>query len=159
MNKLIVAIFSIVIFAVAAFAGGKEVPPVRTNYYEVNFDPAKIFPDGHDTAITSNFNTLILKIEKYAIVLRQALDGAAIYEQMQNAQDQLSILKALKQAQKNMPELNQTLKDAQKLIELYPASPAAEALKTMISLTVTNGKDPEQRLALELERILNSNLK
>ena len=36
---------------------------------------------------------------------------------------------------------------------------AAEALKTMISLTVTNGKDPEQRLALELERILNSNLK
>ncbi|MBE6376630.1 MAG: hypothetical protein E7050_09220 [Lentisphaerae bacterium] len=74
MNKLIAAIFSIVIFAVAAFAGGKEVPPVRTNYYEVNFDPAKIAPYTLEDPLTFLDGSKVTTPEQWKIRRQEILD-------------------------------------------------------------------------------------
>jgi hypothetical protein len=73
-----------------------------------SFDPQKIFPEGHDTAMTSRFNFLMVNIEKLAMDLRTALDGAAIYEQIKDPADRLVILETLKNYYGAMLDLGAT---------------------------------------------------
>ena len=116
-----------------------------------SFDPQKIFPEGHDTAITSRFNFLMINIETLAMDLRTALDGAVIYEQIPNPADRLTILETLKKARRQVPVLTQYMEEANAIVARYPGCLAAEALKSMISLADTNGRDPAELLDEKLD--------
>ena len=116
-----------------------------------SFDPQKIFPEGHDTTITSRFNFLMINIETLAMDLRTALDGAVIYEQIPNPADRLTILETLKKARRQVPVLTQYMEEANAIVARYPGCLAAEALKSMMSLADTNGRDPAELLDEKLD--------
>ena len=116
-----------------------------------SFDPQKIFPEGHDTTITSRFNFLMVNIEKLAMDLRTALDGAAIYEQIKDPADRIVILETLKKARQQVPELAQYMNEANEIAARYPECLASEALKSMMSLADTNGRDPAELLDEKLD--------
>ena len=128
-------------------AGGKPMaipdfrdPAVRECYRNDNgamkrpFDPAKIFPDGHDPEQTSVFTNLMLQLIRQSTLLREACDGAAIFAQISDSENRLQIIRELNQLAEILPELTAARKQAEKLIGMYPDSPAAGALKSVLTL-------------------------
>ncbi|MBQ6599418.1 MAG: hypothetical protein IJH79_17865, partial [Lentisphaeria bacterium] len=98
------------------------------------FDPAKIFPAGHDPEKTSVFTSLMLQLIRQSTLLRAACDGAVIYAQVSDPGKQLQIIQKLNQLQVILPELLAARENARQLIEAYPDSPAAGALKSALTL-------------------------
>ena len=122
------------------------------------FDPAKIFPEGHDTSLTSGFNRLIVSLEKTSVLLRKALDGAKVYEQISGDKARLQVIQSLHQILEQLPALFEARSAAQNLISLYPDSPAASALKGMLTLSepeASQGQDLlRQSVENEIKRLL-----
>ncbi|MBQ7404070.1 MAG: Gfo/Idh/MocA family oxidoreductase [Lentisphaeria bacterium] len=139
-------------------------PAVREKYRNDHgamkrpFDPAKIFPEGHDTALTSGFNRLIVSLEKTSVLLRKALDGAKVYEQISGDKARLQVIQSLHQILEQLPALFEARSAAQNLISLYPDSPAAYALKGMLTLSepeASQGQDLlRQSVENEIKRLL-----
>ena len=98
------------------------------------FDPAKIFPEGHDPEKTSVFTRLMLQLIRQSTLLRAACDGAVIYAQVSDPEKRLQIIRKLNQLAEILPELTSARKQAEKLIGMYPDSPAAGALKSVLTL-------------------------
>lgn len=124
------------------------------------FDPARIFPEGHDPAVTSAFNGLMIRLSQQGTMLRKAADGAAIAPQIQSAEAKLEIVRQLHQAIESLPEMERTRHEAEELVRRYPDCPAADALRGMMSLTgpeLENGAGPAgEKLRAELKRLLES---
>lgn len=117
------------------------------------FDPARIFPDDQNTAITGNFNQIISQLEKKAVILRQALDGAKIYARIANAEVKLKVIEFLKQAVDILPELYKLQQEAKEIIRAYPDSPGAGALQSMMSIAEPEISDGEAVLDEKLKKI------
>ena len=98
------------------------------------FDPAKIFPEGHDPERTAVFTNLMLQLIRQATLLREACDGAAIFAQIGDSEKRLQVIRKLNQLAEILPELTEARKQAEKLIGMYPDSPAAGALKSVLTL-------------------------
>ena len=119
-------------------------PAIRERYRNDNvamkrpFDPAKIFPEGHDPEQTSVFTSLMLQLIRQSTLLREACDGVAIYDQIKDAKSKLQIIGKLTRCIETLPELAAARKQAEKLIGMYPDSPAAGSLRSMLTLS-----DPE----------------
>lgn len=127
-------------------------PVIRDKYRNDNFsmtrifEPDRIFPDGHDTAISGNFNKVMSVMEKKSVILRQAVDGAKLYPQIADADGKLKVIQFLKEAIDCLPELYQLRKQAQEMIDAYPDSPAAGALQSMMTLAEPEINDEENVL-------------
>ena len=122
------------------------------------FDPARIFPEGHDPAVTSAFNGLMIRLSRQGTMLRTAMDGAAVAPQIQSAEAKLEIVRRLHQAIGSLPEMERTRREAEELVRRYPGCPAADALRGMMSLAepeLENGIGPaEEKLRAALDRML-----
>ncbi|MBR2508343.1 MAG: Gfo/Idh/MocA family oxidoreductase [Lentisphaeria bacterium] len=125
------------------------------NYcWQQPFDPDKIFPDGHDTAITSNFNKAIYNIGKNSILLRKAMDGAVLYPNIINAAEKLEVIKNLNAASAVLDELENYRNMADKIINAYPDSLAAEALRSMKTLSEPEMNDGAEILAEKIRETI-----
>ena len=153
-------------------AGGKPMPipdfrdpKVREQYRNDEgamkrpFDPARIFPDGHDPAKTGVFNSLMLQLIRQSTLLRRACDGAAVYAQIADSENRLKVIQYLDQAHEQLPELRSARKQAQELIAAYPACPAAEALRSALTLAEPDIQDPalEEKLLRKISELLALN--
>ena len=123
------------------------------------FDPAKIFPDGHDPSKTSAFNRIITQMEEYSIVLRKAVDGAKVYSQIQDGTVKLEVIRNLKKSLSVLPDLFAVRSAAKELVSLYPGSPAAFALSGMMTLAEPEILDGQDALELKLKETIENFLK
>ena len=98
------------------------------------FDPAGIFPEGHDPEQTSVFTSLMLQLIQQSTLLRTACDGAVIYDQISDPEKRLQIIQKLNLLLENLPEVLAAREKARQLIEAYPDSHAAEALRSVLTL-------------------------
>ena len=135
-------------------------PAVREKYRNDHFcqtppiDPERMFPDGHDQNVTSHFNSCILSMEKCSIVLRKALDGAKIYDQIPEKAMRLEVVRSVKKAQDLLPELLKERSRAEQMLQLYPECHAADALRSMMQLAEPEILDGS--LAENLNQIMNT---
>lgn len=120
------------------------------------FDPANIFPANHDKNITSNFNKIIYNLGKNSILLRKAMDGAALYSNMVNDSDKLAVIKNLNEALLMLDELEDLRKQADTLINAYPDSLAAKALASMKSLSEPEMNGGAKALAVKINETLQT---
>ena len=140
-------------------------PEVREKYRDdygcmkKPFDPAKIFPDGHDVSKTSVFTSLISKMEKHSVVLRKALDGARVYSRIKDGAVKLEVIQNLNKSLNDLPELFAERASAKELISLYPESPAAFALSGMLTLAEPEALEGEEVLKQKLNDLVNDLLK
>ncbi|MBR4666264.1 MAG: Gfo/Idh/MocA family oxidoreductase [Lentisphaeria bacterium] len=153
-------------------AGGQPMPipdfrdpEVRESYRNDEgamkrpFDPARIFPDGHDPAKTGIFNSLMLQLIRQSTLLRRACEGAAVYAQIADSENRLKVIQYLDQAHGQLPKLREARKQAQELIAAYPACPAAEALRSALTLAEPDIQDPalEEKLQRKISELLAQN--
>ncbi|MBQ9337938.1 MAG: Gfo/Idh/MocA family oxidoreductase [Lentisphaeria bacterium] len=147
-------------------AGGKPMlipdfrdPEVRRKFREDEgqmrrpFDPLRIFPEGHDRKLTSEFNALMLGLLKHSTLLRRAADGAAVGERVSSAEKKLEIIRLLNEAEKILPELASDRKKAEELIAAYPECPAADALRSALTLAEPEISAGPEALAEKLHRL------
>ena len=120
------------------------------------FDPAKIFPAGHDPEKTSVFTSLMLQLIRQSTRLRAACDGAVIYAQVSDPGKRLQIIQKLNQLQNILPELLAARENARQLIEAYPDSPAAGALRSALTLAEPEilDADLKEKLKQKLAELL-----
>ena len=105
------------------------------------FDPAKIFPEGHDPAKTGIFNSLMFQLIEQSTLLRRACDGAAVYAQISDAETRLKIIRDLNQLLEQLPEITASRDQAKALIAAYPECPAADALRSALTLAEPEIRD------------------
>lgn len=130
------------------------------NYcWQQPFDPDRIFPEGHDTDLTSNFNKIIHNLEKKSILLRKAMDGAVLYCDMVSDSDRLEVIKNLNAVLTALDELEDCRNQADKLIEAYPDSPAAKALVSMKSISEPEMNNGAETLKKKINEMLKTLLK
>ena len=89
------------------------------------------------------FNSLMLQLIRQSALLRRACDGAAVYAQISDSEHRLKVIQSLDQAHEQLPKLREARKQAQELIAAYPACPAAEALRSALTLAEPEILDPD----------------
>ena len=102
-----------------------------------HFDPKHIFPDGHDPAITSNFATVMSKFSNFSgnmgmVLLRNARDGMKLYHELAGDADRFAVITDVKNLIKALPDLATNCREAKKIMDAYPASPAAGAIRSTL---------------------------
>ena len=117
------------------------------------FEPDKIFPVGHDIEKTAGFCRIIRDLIKCTTELRRALDGAILYDDLKTEKDRLAVIKLLGNAAEKLPETRKVYAEAAELAALYPGSPAAHALTTMMQVAE---KDLQKDLEKELDSIIKN---
>ena len=150
-------------------AGGQPMPipdfrdpKVRESYRNDEgsmtrpFDPAKIFPAGHDPAKTGIFNSLMFQLIQQSTLLRRACDGAAVYGQVRDAETRLKIIRDLNLLLEQLPEITASRNQAGELIAAYPECPAAEALQSALTLAEPEIRDAalKEKLQRKLSKLL-----
>ena len=102
-------------------------------------DPKRIFPDGHDPAITGNFATVMSKFSNFSgnmgmTLLRNARDGMKIYTELAGDADKFAVITDVKNLIKSLPDLASNCRDAKKIMDAYPDCPAATAIRETLAL-------------------------
>ena len=125
----------------SAMEGGtlQEVPNFRLkedrdkyrndNWVAPHVDSKHIFPDGHDTAITGEFSTLMCKAIDLAWHLRIVRDGLKFYPEMVDKGEKFDLAKSVAEFIPMMDEGAANLKKLEKIGEAYPDCPAGRAIK------------------------------
>ena len=98
------------------------------------FDPAKIFPAGHDPKRTSQFTALMLRLLRQSTLLREACDGAVVFDQVKEEESRIAIIDKLTRCIGSLAEFSAARQQAEELIAAYPDCPAAEALRSVLTL-------------------------
>lgn len=135
---------------------------VREKYRNDHFkmscstDPKKIFPDGHDAELTSKFNTVMRDLFRKNKTLRTALDGAKIFDIITNDTDKLKVIKNITMAIDNLEEFEKSVNTANLILEKYPDSPAAYALKSLLQVTSAEYAEGFAALRTRLTNILDN---
>ena len=115
------------------FRNKEDRDKYRDDHYSVvdsNRDPQNIFPEGHDTNITKNFNTLMTKIyplycgEHGIKLYYRAVDGIKLYDNIVDPAQKLTVVNAVNKLIKHLPELAKNCSELKKIGDLYPECPA-----------------------------------
>ena len=133
----------------------------RNDHFKMalNINPQTIFPTGHDTGISSKFNSVMRLLINKSITLRSALDGAEIFEFAKSDKDKLAIIKNIRQALAELPDWQTIFADAAKITAAYPDCPASYALKTQLDTVNADFAAGADILQKKLEAHLNKFLK
>jgi len=123
------------------------------------FDPAKIFPEGHDKEKTSDFTRLMAKIQENSVILRKAMDGASVYEQIRENETKLEVIRLLNKTLEVLSELYSDRAKAKELLSLYPESLAAKALTGIMTLSEPETLESQDILKQKIEKTMTSLLK
>ena len=138
---------------------------VREKYRNDHFrmtcstDPHKIFPANHNPDITSKYNTVMHDLFKKSTVLRTALDGAKIFDVITDDSGKLAVMQNIRQAITELDGFAGNLADADLILENYPDSPAAYALKSLKETFAAEFAGGTAALRKKLEDKLNEYLK
>ena len=119
------------------------------------FDPDRIFPEDADPALTSGYCELAMRLEKNAILLREAADGAELYRLMVRDGDKLTVLRKVREAAEALPELFRDREQAEKVIAAFPDSVASAALRGMLSIAEPEAALGEEALRDKLRKLLS----
>ena len=101
------------------------------------FDPQKIFPEGHDPAISGNFNRTMIELYPYEEgglpLFDNVYDGMKIYDQILNDDAKLKIRDAASRLIREMPALAESCQMAKKIMQAYPDCIAGKSLATIFA--------------------------
>jgi len=130
----------------SASAGGSpmEIPnfrnaKVRDRYRhdeekQTHFDPEKIFPEGHDPAVTGRFSTVMTELCNGIPVIRAAFDALKLYGSLADDRSRGTAIRKVAEAIGRLPELRKSILDAQTIIDAYPDSAPAQAMRELLEL-------------------------
>ena len=122
-------------------------------------DPHKIFPENHNPNISSKYNTVMQNLFKKSTVLRTALDGMKIFDFIADDSGKIAVMQNIRQAITELDSFTENLADAELILKNYPDSPAACALKSLISTFSAEFAEGTDALRCRLENKLNECLK
>jgi len=100
------------------------------HFQQEHFDPANIFPEGHDTLITGNYCKLMKDLD--TSLVRTVFDGMKIYKTLSTANDREYILKRAHELIGKLPEQAEIYTALQKIADSYPDTVAAKAINSYI---------------------------
>ena len=97
-------------------------------------DPKHIFPDGHNHAITGNFNHVMTKLfpkhsDGGVYVLHKAFEGMKIYNYVADGDGRLAIVHSVSKAIEQLPEIAELCKQAKAIMDAYPDCVAGHTIK------------------------------
>jgi len=113
---------------------------------KVDFDPSDIFPAGHETEIAGNFTRVMTELYPMDFgglnLATAVFDGMKIYKDIRNAEGKLELRDGVNQLIKELPQICENCKMAQKIMEMYPDSVPGHTIARMLE-------------SQDLERLLN----
>ncbi|MBP5182380.1 MAG: Gfo/Idh/MocA family oxidoreductase [Lentisphaeria bacterium] len=106
--------------------------------YREEFDSKQIFPEGHDPAVTGKFTTLMTKLyplysRKGIPALHMAFDGMRVYDEIADWEGKLLVVAKVGQVVRELPEIAEACKEAQKIADAYPDSLPGKMLYGVLS--------------------------
>ncbi|NLG12588.1 MAG: Gfo/Idh/MocA family oxidoreductase [Lentisphaerae bacterium] len=119
------------------------------------FDPTKIFPEGHDTAITSDFSKTMIQLypmNQYGglYLLNRVMDGIKIYPHIADSAGKIAIQDAARKLVADLPEIAKTMETALKIKNAYPDSMPGKTIARIIDFydidAILNYENTIQRL-------------
>jgi predicted dehydrogenase len=134
-------------------------PVVRDKYRNDHFlqkrpfDPSNVFPADCDHTLADTFCKTMLDIEKFGGMLRDAIDGAALWKNLSNDGSKLTVCKDVNCALEHLAELFSAIEQGQKIIAAYPEGEPATALRGIISLVMPECNESENVVRQRLEEI------
>ena len=119
-------------------------PAVRDRYrhddfQQAHFDPARIFPDGHDESVTGEFTTLMAECYGWGgrgdnlTKLRRARDGMRLAAEFATPADHMKLIKAVRELIAALPGLAETYRKLRRIQRLYPDCPAGHAIDSVLA--------------------------
>ena len=119
-------------------------PAVRDRYRhddfrQAHFDPARIFPDGHDESVTGEFTTLMAECYGWGgrgdnlTKLRRARDGMRLAAEFATPADHMKLIKAVRELIAALPGLAETYRKLRRIQRLYPDCPAGHAIDSVLA--------------------------
>ena len=106
--------------------------------YQEEFDPKQIFPEGHDPAVTGKFTTLMTRLYplysgKGLPALHMAFDGMRVYDEIADWEGKLLVVAKVGQVVRELPEIAEACREAQKIADAYPDSLPGKMLYGVLS--------------------------
>ena len=137
---------------------------VRDQYRNDHFaqekiDPAKIFPEDQDLALTSHFSSIMNDLDRAwclqgVPLLISALDGIRVYPYIEEADSRLAIQNTVRKALAALPAFVDALHQAKILADKYPDSPGGKALQSYIDSACPEKMADPDALRNELQTFL-----
>ena len=103
----------------------------KDNWQQKHIDPAKIFPDTQDLAITTDFSPAIMALNAAATQVRKALDAIKVFP-VALPEDKIRIIDLVKSVRDSIPGYADTYARARKIAAAYPDSQGGIALQELL---------------------------
>ena len=104
---------------------------------ELPFHHEHIFPEGHDPAVTGEFSTVMTKLFPILPgglnVFNAAINGIRLYDNIKNDKAKFDLLKCLNTALKELPEIAENCRKAERIRDAYPDCIAGKMLTEMLA--------------------------
>ena len=117
------------------------------------WDPMRIFPEGHDPAITGNFNSVMLRLfplhrPEGLNLAAQVYDGMKIFEQISSGDQRHIIVERGWRLVQMMPEIAEACRAAKVIADAYPDSVPGQMIHKLLEREeVAKVLDTEKSLA------------
>lgn len=106
----------------------------RDDYWMApHIDPARIFPDDQDLAITGDFAAACKEAVPLIMLVRQALDGMKVYEFVRSEQ-KITVINKVKELRAKLPDIAKSYRRLRKIADAYPESQGGIALLEKLEL-------------------------
>ncbi len=119
-------------------------------HQKMPFDPMRIFPDGHDKSITSDFCKIMVELCKFERTWRIAFDGAKILPLAKNEKERAVIKQNIDQLAKDFDAILASINSARRLMAAYPDTLPAKAMQEMIALFEPELSDNPRQLLKQI---------
>lgn len=123
------------------------------------FDSTRIFPDGHDKAITGQFNNIMIAFYPPdgmggLVLVRKALDGMRLYPNLSDDASKLGVARAVARLVDAIPGIAENCKKAMDLAAAYPESAPAAAIRSALETVPLDSLLEQKTLVEQLRKWL-----
>ncbi len=101
------------------------------HWIQPHLDPARIFPDDQDLAVTNDFSAASRDLDRSATCVRKALDAMTVYP-VAAPEDQSRIIRLVKEVRESAPAYARIYARARRIVDAYPDSQGGHALRELL---------------------------
>lgn len=105
--------------------------------WPTDVDTQNLFPEGHDTAITGHFSSVMTAFYPCQgmsglPLVREAFDGIRLYPHLADANGRLQVISAVNKLLRDLPSLQQNVAKAQRIADAYPNTIPGKTIRRLL---------------------------
>ena len=104
------------------------------HFMQYHLDPAKLFPENQNCAVTMNFTSCMTKFFDFdsimgTVLVNSAFDGMKLYHLLSSDTDRLKVISDVRKLLKELPALAENYREARRIADAYPDTLGGRAIR------------------------------